>query len=176
MRFALLKLILPGVVLLSLAACEKPPVPAAVVPPPPPAPSPPVHRPVAAAWTFHNGDVCTASASGSALALDVTASSSMLTLNARMGRTMPIPTGRSVTIEFAGTAGNWTVSGRKAAAHRVTASQPMTEDQAGQILVLLEGGVIRVGRPNEGLPPLQIPNSGVPGRDWFECVRRQLFP
>jgi hypothetical protein len=52
----------------------------------------------------------------------------------------------------------------------------MTEDQAGRILVLLEGGVVRVGRPKEGLPPLQVPNSGVPGRDWFECVRRQLFP
>jgi hypothetical protein len=93
-----------------------------------------------------------------------------------MGRGMPIPVGRSVRIEFAGTAGNWTVSGHKSASHQVTAAQPMTEDQAGRILVLLEGGVIRVGRPNEGLPPLQVPNSGLPGRDWFECVRRQLFP
>ncbi len=68
------------------------------------------------------------------------------------------------------------MTGRKAASHRVIASQPMTEDQAGRILVLLEGGIVRVGRPNAGLPLLQVPNSGVPGRDWFECVRRQLFP
>jgi hypothetical protein len=106
----------------------------------------------------------------------VTASSSTLTLNARMGGGTPMPAGRSVTIEFAGTSGTWTVTGRKAASHRVVASQPMTEDQAGQILVLLGGGVVRVGRPNEGLPALQVPNSGVPGRDWFECVRRKLFP
>jgi len=176
MRVALLKLVLPAVMVMSLAACEKPPAPVAVVPPPPPAPPPPVRRPVAAGWNFHSGDLCTASASSSALALDVSASSSRLTLNARMGRSTPTPASRSVTIEFAGTAGTWTVTGRKAASHRVIAYQPMTEDQAGQILVLLEGGVVRVGRPNEGLPVLQVPNSGVPGRDWFECVRRQLFP
>jgi hypothetical protein len=176
MRFALLKLIVPGALVLSLLACEKPPAPAAVVIPPAPPPPPPVHRPVAAAWNFHSSEVCTASASSGPLALDVTASSSKFTLNARMGRGMPSPAGRSVTIDFTGTAGNWTVAGRKSASRRVTASQPMTEDQAGRILVLLEGGIVRVGRPNDGLPPLQVPNGGVPGRDWFECVRRQLFP
>lgn len=87
-----------------------------------------------------------------------------------------MPAGRSVNIEFAGATGSWSLTGRKAASRRVIASQTMTEDQAGQILVLLGGGVVRIGRPNEGLPPLQLPNSGVPGRDWFECVRRKLFP
>lgn len=176
MRFALLKRVLPGVVLLCLVACEKPPTPVVAVPAPPPPPAPPVRRPMAAAWKFHSGEVCTASASSGALALDLTTSSSTLTLTARIGRSMPMPAGRSIAIEFAGTAGSWTVTGRKAASHRVVASEPMTEDQAGQILVLLEGGVVRVGRAGEGLPPLQVPNSGVPGRDWFECVRRQLFP
>jgi hypothetical protein len=176
MRFALLRLMLPGALLLSIAACEKPPAPVAVVQPPPPAPLPTVRRPVTAAWHFHNGDICSASASGSVLALDVTASSSRLTLDARIGRGTPMPAGRSVAIEFAGTSGAWTVTGRKTASHRVIASQPMTEDQAGQILVLLGGGVVRVGRPNDGLPSLLVPNSGVPGGDWFECVRRRLFP
>jgi hypothetical protein len=176
MRFGLLKLVLPAALLLALAACEKPPAPVAVVPPPPPAPPPPVRRPVSAAWNFHGGDVCTASAANSALALDVAASSSTLTVNARVGRGTPMPGGRSVTIEFAGASGTWTVTGRKAASHRVMSSQPMNEDRAGQILVLLGGGVVRVGRPNEGLPPLEVPNGGTPGRDWFECVRRQLFP
>jgi hypothetical protein len=176
MRFALLKLGPPVVMMLALMSCEKPPAPVAVVPPPlPPSPQP-VHRPVPADWSFRSGDVCVASAASSALTLDVTASSSTLTLNARLGRGTPVPAGRSVTIEFAGAAGTWTVTGRKAPSHRVIALQPMTEDQAGQILVLLGGGVVRVGRPNEGLPPLQVPNAGVPGRDWFECVRRQLFP
>ena len=177
MRFALHRLLVLGALLLPLAACEKPPAPAVVGPPPPPPPPPPVRKPVAGVWHFHSGEVCTASASGSALALDVTASSSRLTLNARLSRSTPMPAGRSVAIEFAGAAGNWTVMGRKAASHRMVASQqPMAEEQAGQILVLLGGGTVRVGKPNEGLPPLQVPNSGVAGGDWFECVRRQLFP
>jgi hypothetical protein len=176
MRFVLLKLVLPAALLLSLIACEKRSEPVAAVPPPPPTPPPPVRRPVSAAWNFQSGHVCTATASSGALTLDVAASTSTLTMSARIGRGTPMPAGRSVAIEFAGTAGTWTVTGRRAASHRLIAAQPMTEDQAGQILVLLGGGVVRVGKPNEGLPPLQVPNGGVPGRDWFECVRRQLFP
>jgi hypothetical protein len=176
MRFPLLKLVLPVALLLPLVACEKPPEKVIAVPPPSLPPPPAVRRPVGADWTFHSGDVCTASASSSALTLDVSASSSTLTLDARMGRGTPTPAGRSVPIEFAGAAGTWTVAGRKAASRQVIATQPMTEEQAGQILVLLAGGIVRVGRPDQGLPPLQVPNSGVAGRDWFECVRRQLFP
>jgi hypothetical protein len=176
MRFGLLKMVLSGALAMSLAACEKPPAPVVVVPPPPPAPPPPTRQPVTAVWNFHGGDVCTASAANSALALEVAASSSTLTMNARLGRGTPTPAGRSVTIAFSGSAGAWTVTGGKAASHRVMSSQPMNEDRAGQILVLLGGGVVRIGRPNEGLPPLEVPNGGTAGRDWFECVRRKLFP
>ena len=87
-----------------------------------------------------------------------------------------MPPSRSVPIAFAGTSGAWTVTGHKARSHRVIASQPMSEDQAGQILILLGGGVVRVGNRSGGVPELRIPNGGAPGRDWFECVRRQLFP
>src|ERR1700735_2598619 len=111
MRFRLFKLAPPAALLLSLAACEKPPAPVAVVPPPPPAPPSQVRPPVTATWNFHSGDVCTASAANSALALDVAASSSTLTLNARVGHSTPTPAGRSVTIEFAGASGNWTLPG-----------------------------------------------------------------
>jgi hypothetical protein len=52
----------------------------------------------------------------------------------------------------------------------------MTEQQAGQILILLGGGIISIGNRTEAAPRLRIPNSGDAGRDWFECVRRQLFP
>jgi hypothetical protein len=176
MRFGLLKQMLLGAMVLSLLACERPVAPVPAVPPPPPAPPPPVPRSAPAVWSFDSGDVCKASASSNVLSLDVTASNSTLTLKVRMGRGAVMPAGRSVAIEFAGTAGNWTVTGRKTARHRVIASQPMTEDQAGQILLLLQGGVVQVGTADEDLPPLQVPNSGVPGRDWFECVRRQLFP
>jgi hypothetical protein len=175
MTLALLKLVFPGAMALSLTACEHPAAPVAV-PPPPPAPPTQIQLPVPATWSFRAGNVCTASAHSGALALDVTASSSALTLVARLGVSTAMPATRFVPIEFTGTAGTWTVTGSKAASRRVVASQPMTEDQAGRILVLLEGGVVRVGNSTEGLPPLRVPNGGVPGRDWFECVRRQLFP
>jgi len=176
MRLVLLRLILQGAIVLSLTACETPAPPAPAPAPPPSAPLPPIRRPVAANWRFRAGEVCTASAASNALDLDVTASSKTLTLAARLGPGTATPPTRAVGIEFTGARGTWTVSGRKVASRRIVATQPMTEDQAGQILILLEGGVLRVGRPRDGLPPLQVPNGGLAGRDWFECVRRQLFP
>jgi hypothetical protein len=175
MRLAPPRLLLTGAVALSLASCERPPAPV-VVPQPPPPPPPIVHRPVASNWSFHAGDVCTATAGGGTLALDVAASRDTLEIVVRMPRGAAIPPSRSVPIAFSGMSGAWTVTGHKAGSHRVIASQPMSEDQAGQILVLLGGGVVRVGNRSEGVPELRIPNSGASGRDWFECVRRQLFP
>jgi hypothetical protein len=138
---------------------------------------PTVHRqPVAASWTFRTGSDCDATASSSAFDLDVTATSSALRLVAQLSRNTAMPRTRLVSIGFTGTSGTWAVTGRRTTMRRVIASQPMTEKQAGQILVLLEGGTVRVGTPGDGLPPLQVPNGGAPGRDWFECVRRQLFP
>lgn len=177
MRLPLLRLILPGAIVLALAACEKPTPPVVAAPPLPPAPPPPIRRPAAATWKFQTGGgVCTASAASRFVKLDVTASSKSVTLDARLGAGVATPSTKAVPIEFTGPAGTWTVTGHKAALRRVVASQPMTEDQAGQILVLLEGGIVRVGKPQQGVPPLQVPNGGVAGRDWFECVRRQLFP
>jgi hypothetical protein len=176
MRFAPPRLLVAAMAALSLASCEQliPPV-VAIVPPtaPPTLVSP---RPVASTWSFHEGDVCTATASSMALALDVAASRNTLELVARVVRDRAIPASRSVAIAFTGPSGSWTVTGHRANSRRVIASQPLTEEQAGQILVLLEGGIVRVGNRNSGLPELRIPNGGTHGRDWFECVRRQLFP
>jgi hypothetical protein len=169
------RLILAGALALPLTCCEQP-APPVVVPKPPPPPAPLVPRPVASSWSFHAADVCTATAGGGTLALDVAASRDTLELVVRMPPGMPMPPNRAVRIGFAGTSGTWAVTGHKAASHRVIASQPMTEDQAGQILLLLGGGSVRVGDRGDRVPELRVPNSGAPGRDWFECVRRQLFP
>ncbi len=117
-----------------------------------------------------------ATAGGGALALDVAASRDTLRLVLRVPPGVAMPVNRAVAIAFAGTSGAWTVMGHKTASHRVIASHPMNEDQAGQILLLLGGGNVRVGNRGDGVPELRIPNSGASGRDWFECVRRQLFP
>lgn len=176
MKFLAPRLVLIGVAVLSLTACEKP-APPVVAPPPPPAPPPPViHRPVTSTWSFQAGDVCTATAGSATLSLDVAVSRDTVELTARLPRSTTVPAGRSAAIAFTGPSGAWTVTGHGAASHKVVASQPMTEDQAGQILVLLGGGIIKTGSRSLGLPDLRIPNGGAPGRDWFDCVRRQLFP
>lgn len=175
MSLAPTRLIFAGAVALSLTACERP-APPVVVPQPPPPPVPFAPRPVAATWSFHAGEVCAATAGAGGLALDVAASRDTLELVVRLPSAVPLPGRRAVSIAFTGTSGAWTVTGHKAASHRVIASQPMAEDQAGQILLLLGGGGIRVGGRADRVPELRIPNSGAAGRDWFECVRRQLFP
>ncbi len=175
MKLAPPRLVLAGAVALLLTSCERPAAPV-IAPTPTPPPPPVVHRPVASAWSFHAGDVCTATAGGGGLALDVAASRDTLELVVRMLRGAAMPASRSVAITFAGASGAWTMTGHNAASHRVIASQPMTEDQAGRVLILLGGGIVKVGNRSDSVPELRIPNSGTPGRDWFECVRRQLFP
>ncbi len=127
-------------------------------------------------WDFHAGDVCRAAANNPHLSLEITASSSELVLAARIGRGLAIPPRRAVPIAFAGTSGSWSIFGHTAGARLVVASRPITDENVGQILVLLEGGLVTVGRPEDGLPKLRVPNGGAPGRGWFDCVRRQLFP
>jgi hypothetical protein len=175
MRLAPPWLLLVGAIALALTSCERQPAP--VVAPEPPAPTPPItHRPVASSWSFHAGEVCTATAGGAGLALDVAVSRDTLELVVRMPRGAARAARRSVPIAFAGTSGAWTVTGRQVGHQRVVASQPMTEPQAGQVLILLGGGIVRIGDRGEAAPRLRVPNSGDAGRDWFECVRRQLFP
>src|ERR1700681_3574879 len=121
MRLVPPRLVLTGAVALLLASCE-PPAPPVVAPAPPPAPPAPViHRPVASTWSFHAGDVCTATAGGGTLALDVAASRDTLEIVVRSSGGMTMPPSRSVPIAFAGTSGAWTVTGHKARSHRVIA-------------------------------------------------------
>jgi hypothetical protein len=131
---------------------------------------------VISTWSFQAGDTCIATAGSPVLSLDIAVSRDTLELTARLPKSASVPTGRPAAIAFTGSSGNWTVTGHGGAGHRVVASQPMTEDQAGQILILLGGGIVKIGNRALDLPELRIPNGGSPGRDWFECVRRQLFP
>jgi hypothetical protein len=176
MRLVPSRLVLIGTIALSLASCERPPPPV-VAPPLPPAPPAPVfHRPVTSTWSFQAGDACTAAAGGGTLSLDIAVSRDTLEITAHLPKDLFVPVGRTAAIAFSGPSGSWTMTGLGAASRKVIASQPMTEDQAGRILILLGGGTIKIGSRSLGLPELRIPNGGTPGRDWFECVRRQLFP
>jgi hypothetical protein len=181
MRTVLVGLALLGGAAPALTACQAPPKPVVAAPEPaPPALAPPrppaaSFAPVASTWSFQTGDTCSATASNPVLSLEVSASDSQLQLVLHAARRFRLPAHATVPIAFAGPSGNWTVSGLVTPG-RISAASPMTEYAAGRVLVLLDGGIIQVRKlPNE-VPQLRVPSAGSPGRVWFECVRRRLFP
>ena len=176
MRLVPPRLVLTGAVALLVASCERSAPPVVTPAPPPMPPAPIIHRPVISTWSFQTGDVCTATAGGGALSVDIVVSRDTLELTAHLPKGSVVPVGGRAAIAFSGASGRWSLTGRGATSRRVVASQPMTEDQAGQILFLLGGGRIKVGSRALDLPELRIPNGGTAGRDWFECVRGKVFP
>jgi len=173
---------------LALAGCHKaappavtpPPAPKPAPPPAPPPPPPPAapapRAPVAGAWRFQPGAACTATVASPAISLDVSAAAGQLRLVAHVPGKKPLPAKAALTIAFTGAGGGWNIPGRVSGKRDVAASQPVSEDAAGRVLVLLDGGVVRVGKPGLGLPRLGVPNAGADGSAWFECVRGQLQP
>ncbi len=165
-------------VVASLVGCSSPPKP--VVAPtrlPVPEQSPALARPAAPAaetsnWSFEAGESCSADARSASLSLSVVVSSSQVQMAVTGGPRVAFPR-RAASIAFTGRSGTWTMQGRAAGRRMVQASMPLTEDAVSRVLVLLDGGVVRVGST---APSLRIPNAGVAGRDWFRCVRQQLLP
>lgn len=184
MRVASMCSALLAITTVSLAACTTPPaVVAAPEPLPLPLPLPPTPparpvapAPVTATWSFRSGGACSATAANPVLSLEVGASNEALSLELHMSRRVALPANASVPITFSGAAGTWTTAGRLNAPRRVSASGPMTEDAASRVLVLLAGGTIRTGGRQRDVPVLRIPDAGVAGRNWFECVRQRLLP
>src|ERR1700727_305564 len=92
-------------VALSLAACEKPAPPVVEPPPPPPPPAPVVHKPVVASWNFQTGDVCTATAGGGPLSLEIAVSRDTVALTVHLAKHTSLPVGRAAAIAFSGAGG-----------------------------------------------------------------------
>jgi hypothetical protein len=172
------------VLMLSLAGCSTAPQRTMGTPvrPEPQKPEPrrqtPVPpQPVDAVWKFEQSEqTCKATAANPALVLDVTASDERLQFLARAHTRPGLRRGANAPIDFTGTSGSWSASGRLTASHVISASQPMDEAAVGRVLVLLSGGTLQVGGLRSRLPQLRVPDAGTAGRVWFECVRRRLFP
>ena len=167
-------------VALAVAACHHATAPAPVThapppppPPPPPKPAPVIRAPVAAKWNFTSA-TCDATAASGALSLDISVAQHELLLTARPGKARRLKPGLAASIEFAGASSTWSFPAHVNARRRVTSVTPLTEDSAGRVLVLLEGGMVRIGPPSLLLPRLHVPNGGAAGRAWFACVRHQL--
>jgi hypothetical protein len=181
MRWTTVRLALFGVLGVGLAACTPPPAVVAVPEPPPSAaPQPPPPAPVAPAlvasnWSFDRS-ACSAKASGPGLSLDVTTSSTELSLVIRTSRRVSLRPATEVPFAFTGRSGNWTLAGRLTGPRQIAAVSPMSEDAVSRVLVMLSGGTIRISNRRAGLPTLRVPDAGQPGRSWFECVKQRLFP
>jgi len=134
----------------------------------------PAVRSVNATWSLSSDDACTAIAASSAGALRVSVEREKLTLSVFGAPGTTLPGGFTVPVAYAGPSGSWTLAARTAGPRRIVASEPMMEVQASRILFLLEGGAIRLGRAPADFPTLRIPNAGLAGQAWFDCVRKVL--
>jgi hypothetical protein len=132
-----------------------------------------LRAPILASWQFNQTD-CSASASSRAVSLDVSISARQLALAVRTGAKAGLKGKGAVPIVFTSGTGNWALDGTVTAAHRISAMQPMSEDTGSQILVLIEGGMVKFGGPAASLPRLRVPNGGAAGRAWFDCVRQRM--
>jgi hypothetical protein len=110
------------------------------------------------------------------MSLEVMASAREVVMTARTPVTRPLVPHAAMPIAFANGASSWEVGARVIGKHEASAVLTMSEDAAGRVLVLLEGGTVRVGRASDGLPRLLVPHGGAAGREWFECVRQRLLP
>ena len=180
MQGAVIRGALTVTMVLALADCASTPKPHVTPrPPPPPAPQPPppatpvARGPIQAHWIFSGGGACTATAATALVSLDIVASQSDIAVSVRLSAYRGLPR-KGTLIDFTGGSGSWSVAAHGPSRHEATASEPMSEDAAGRVLVLLSGGTVRFGEPRDGLPALRVPAGGAPARLWFECVRRDL--
>jgi len=149
-----------------------PPLPPPAPQPPPP-PMPVMHRAIQAHWIFSDGAACTATAATALLSLDIVASPSDIAISVRLSGHRGLPRNGTL-IDFAGASGHWSVTAHGPSRHKATATEPMSEDAAGRVFVLLSGGIVHFGEPGDGLLTLRVPDGGAPARLWFECVRHDL--
>lgn len=130
-----------------------------------------------AVWSFQMGKaLCAASAAHPALTLTITVRDGRLVevvLRSAAGTRTAYRRGSSY-LAFSGPTGSWRIPGRVGPDRAVRLSQSLDEAAASRVLMLLEGGTVEIAG-GRGWPVLKLPPSGAAGRDWFECVRRQLL-
>jgi hypothetical protein len=181
MRWTAVRLALVGGLGTGLAACARTPAMVAVPAPFAPAalPAPPVRpvppSPVASSWSFDSA-ACRARASSPGLSLEMTASGTELKVTVQKVGRPSLRANTDVPIAFTGRSGNWILAGHVTDGRRLVSASPMDEDAVSRALVLLSGGIVRLGGSRSGLSSLRIPDAGQPGRSWFDCVKQRLFP
>ena len=165
--------------LLALAACAHPPPTPVVTSAPEPAPPPrappkqPTHQVLRAHWLFDaRPDGCTARAAAGRVTLQVLVRPAT---PVRLVLTLASPSApkRGAKLHFTGPTGYWQIAAKPAGKRQMEGDLGGDDTALGRVLVLLNGGVLQVGDPQQAMPSLAIPAGGAPGQAWFDCARRQ---
>jgi hypothetical protein len=166
------------VVLLSvLIGCQASPPPPAPSPPPGPPIEPFVPNPVAARWSFTVTEAaCVAHASNPAVSLTVRVGNNQAVLNvmATAMKSSTTDANAHARLLFRGPAGSWTLPARTDSHHGVMAYLHLDDTAVNKLLLLLGGGRLQTDVTKIMVPALRIPDSDVSGREWFDCVRKEL--
>ena len=167
------------VLLSTLSGCQAPPPPAAPPPAPPPPPSvePLAPSPVGARWSFTvTQTACIARASNPAVSLTVRVGNNeaVLSVMAPAMKASTANTDAHARLRFRGTEGAWTLPARTDSHHTVAAYLRLDDTTAKTVLSLLGGGHLQTDVAKVMVPELRIPDSDVSGREWFDCVHKEL--
>ncbi|HEY6433415.1 MAG TPA: hypothetical protein VIZ17_15655 [Acetobacteraceae bacterium] len=161
--------------LASLAGCHPPASPSRPVAIGPAIQHPP--RPpesVSASWSFSiTQTACVARAVGRAMSLTVNVGNNRLefVLAARaLESEATTPAGTRGALRFHGSAGSWTWPARVDRHRDLAGGLSASKAAVNDVLVALEGGMLRTEVGHAVVPVLLVPAANVAGRDWFECV------
>jgi len=158
-------------------APSPPPRTTTVVPAaPPPAAVRRLPEAVSANWSFAITETgCIAHASNRDVSLTVRVGHRFeLSVSGIALQSIPAPAGTWAQLRFDSAGGSWTLPARGDSHRAVVAIVQPGERARNDVLMLLGGGSLRTELRNARVPVLRIPDSDVSGRDWFDCVRREM--
>lgn len=170
-----------GVLVAALAACHPPPPPpppVAEAPPPPVIEPPPPPAPVSASWSFSvTQTACVAHAFNHEASLTLSFGSDghlEFVLSAPALRSRAVRTGARGRLRFRGGTGSWVWPARVTTHRTLVGVIPANKIAANDLLIALEGGLLRTELAHARVPALRVPAANVAGREWFDCVRTKI--
>ncbi len=139
----------------------------------------PIHvspnRKVTVTWWFSPEQQCVAKLNGTPISMSVSVTDRWISWVVSGYSYSDDETGQAKRISFSNNSTNWYISVRISQRGSLVSSVRISEYEAARILLLLDGGLLRLGNGTESLL-VHVPNASQPGLDWFQCVRKHLLP
>ena len=134
-------------------------------------------NPVGARWSFTVTETtCIAHASNPKVSLTVRVSNSeaVLSVTASTMKSSAAIANTHARLRFRGTEGSWSLPARTDSHHAVVTYLHLDDTAVNNVLLLLGGGRLQTDVAKVMVPTLRIPDSDVSGREWFDCVHKEL--